>query len=257
MPGPHPEASRDDEVVFRDAEAWLAQRGVRREPIVVAPPPDVQPDAPVGVREAARLAQEHAHQAASSPQPDRRDDPDSADSARPREDQPEAPRGRLEDDIAAALAFVRRSTSVAPQAEARLRAKLSERGWPAVVVDGALDRARRQGLVDDPAMVAALIEERRARGHAPARIRKDLTARGFDADLLDRALAATKDEDPEAAAFAVAQDRAEWLTGVPAETAYRRVVGYIVRRGYPEGLARKVAREAVFTTRDSERTAGQ
>jgi hypothetical protein len=43
---------------------------------------------------------------------------------------------------------------------------------------------------------------------------------------------------------------------VETETAYRRVVGYVARRGYPEALARKVAREAVFASRDAQRAAG-
>jgi len=105
-------------------------------------------------------------------------------------------------------------------------------------------------------MAAALVEERRAKGHAPSRIRRDLRARGFGDDLLDALLASAEAEDPEAAAFALAKEKAESLSGVATDTAFRRVAAYVARRGYPEGLARKVAREAVFASRDAERTAG-
>jgi regulatory protein len=145
---------------------------------------------------------------------------------------------------------------VAPQAEGRLRDKLVERGFATPVIEGALERARTERLVDDRAMAAALVEERRRKGHAVARIRRDLRERGFDEATLDAVLADSAREDPEAAAFAVARDKAAGLTALTAETAFRRVVGHVVRRGYPEGLARKVAREAVFTARDPERTAG-
>jgi regulatory protein len=251
---------------FRDAEAWLAERGVERDPIRVPlrpPEPPAEPPQPVGAtppdprdplgtsgvdappvtaRQAAGLAA------------------DALDDAVRRADEaaatPNRAVPRLEDDVADAVAFVRRSTAGAPQSEGRLREKLADRGTPAAVIEAAMERARRERLVDDAAMVAALVEEARHKGHAPKRIRNDLRGRGFGDELLDAALRSAEAEDHEAAAFALAADKAVGLTGLAPETAFRRVVAHVARRGYPEGLARKVAREAVFTARDAERTAG-
>lgn len=224
---------------FRDAEAWLRERGIEREPVV-------EPDAPTdGAAPTPRHARALARQVA-------------ADAALRQADQdavPSVDSARLEDDVARALAFVRRSTASAPQAQRRLRDKLAERGWSATVIDRALEQARRERLVDDAAMAAALVEERRRKGHAVARIRKDLLARGFEPATLDDALADAEREDPEAAAFAVARARAQRCTGLEAEVAFRRVAAHVARRGYPDGLARKVARQAVFATRDAQRTA--
>jgi regulatory protein len=261
--------------VPRDAEAWLAERGIERDPIRIDPTPpeaptpastaeaapDVAPGGGQGStpteglatppqgpgpevtgREAARLAQQAAADAAL------------ADAERASQADPSV--RHLEDDVAEAVAYVRRSTASAPQSEGRLREKLQGRGWAAAVIDQTLERARREGLVDDGAMAAALVEERRAKGHAPARIRRDLRARGFDDDLLGPLLASAEAEDPEAAAFALAKRKAESLSGVATDTAFRRVAAFVARRGYAEGLARKVAREAVFASRDAERTAG-
>jgi regulatory protein len=260
---------------FRDAEAWLAERGVTREPIHVAIRPEPEdassvtgsggagPDRPVreaaareargevGAREAggevgAREARRLLGQA----------DLDASLAAAERDvAAPTAP--GLEDDVARAVAFIRRSTAGAPQAEGRLHDKLLERGHPEQVVTLALERARRERLVDDHAMAAALVDEKRRAGHAPARIRRDLRGRGFRDEVLDPLLATAESEDQEAAAFALAAERAARLTGVAAETAYRRVVGHVTRRGYPEALARKVARTAVFSSREQERAAGR
>ncbi len=262
----------------RDAEKWLAERGVERDPIRIAPtatpqdesgdgteageaspaeapgPTDGRPrsaavledDAGSGPPVSSKQAQHLAAQAAS----------DAALLEDERASQADPTKRHLEDDVAEAMAYVRRSASAAPQSEGRLRGKLEQRGWPGVVIDQALERARRERLVDDAAMAAALVEERRAKGHAPARIRRDLRARGFTDDVLEPLLASAEAEDPEAAAFAVAQRKASGLSGVEAETAFRRVAAYVARRGYPDGLARKVAREAVFAARDAERTAG-
>jgi regulatory protein len=240
-PGDHPP--------FRDAEAWLAARGVVREPIraepvpATGPPGEPEPAAPppVSAREAERLAGQASADAQLR----------SADAAAlPDPDSP-----RLEDDVAAAVAFIRRSAGTAPQSEGRLRDKLSDRGFAPAAIEPALDRARSERLVDDDALAAALVQERRAKGHAGARIRRDLADRGFEPATIDRALGSAADEDPEAAAFAIARVQAERHSAAPAEAAFRRVVGYLVRRGHPEALARKVAREAVFAVRDRERSA--
>ena len=256
---------------FRDAEAWLAERGVRRDPLRVRPvdepapetdepsaaaaPSDVAspgadgpappgaPPAEVSAREAVRLARAGADEAV------RAADQQAADPQRRTEP-------RLEDEVAEAVAFVRRSTANAPQAEGRLAAKLADRGWSPAVVDQALERCRSAGLVDDDAMAAALVEEGRRKGHAATRLRADLQRRGLSADVIERTLAPLADEDPEAAAFAVARRKADTLTGVSAETAFRRIVGHLARRGHPEALARKVARAAVFDARDEQRVAG-
>jgi regulatory protein len=258
--------------VPRDAETWLAERGIDRQPFRLTPttdevatvgqateteaegrvdqprpatpaadPTDAHGPAP-SAREAALLARTGAEEA----------------ELRAAEREAQRPVGgpSLSDDVSEALQFIRRSTTNAPQSVGRLRSKLEDRDTPAAAIDLAVERAHAEGLVDDEAMVAALIEERRAKGHAPRRLRDDLRKRGFDRATIDRALAPIEAEDPEAAAFDVARARAERLTGVAAETAVRRVVGHLARRGYPEGLARKVAREAVFTTRDEARTAG-
>ena len=234
-----------DDPPFKDAEAWLAERGVRRDPIRLEPVSSGQVAAdasPVTSREAAgAAAQAQLDEAQRHGDEQALPDPDAAG---------------LGDDVSEALAFIRRSTGGSPQSEQRVADKLRERGFAAAVVERAMQRARDGGLVDDAAMVSALVEERRGKGHAPARIRRDLRERGFDDELLDVALADADREDPRAAAFAVACDKAEQCGHLAAETAFRRVAAHVARRGYPEGLARKVAREAVFTAREQERTAG-
>jgi regulatory protein len=247
---------------FRDAEAWLAARGVRRERIQVRPgTPDVADGAASPAPDPATPTSGDAHGPAVRAREAQRLATASADEALRRQDEAATDRAhrsepRLEDEVAEAVAFVRRSTATSPQAEGRLAAKLTERGWSSAVVAQALERSRAVGLVDDAAMAAALVEEGRRKGHAPARLRADLRRRELDEGVIDRALAPVREQDPEAVAFDVARRKAATLSGVSAETAFRRVVGHLARRGHPEALARKVARAAVFDARDPQRTAG-
>lgn len=216
------------ETGFKDAETFLEELGVERRPIVVR-----LPDAEGGDGTAAARAE-----------------PDGSGESVPTTPPP------LDEAVSAAVATVRRITAGAPASEGRVRRKLQERDLPAPVVAAAMERARNERLVDDDAFAAALVAEWRAKGHAPRRLRDDLRSREFDEDVVERAVAVADDDEPMAAAFALATERAAKLRHVEAETAYRRTVDYLARRGHGDAIARKAARDAVFDDRERERTAG-
>ncbi len=270
-----------------DAEGWLASRGVRREPLIVRSPADAAPAAEPIVEPRVGADDEGHAEATPAGSPDV-DGPEQAgpeerspsvrevidlarQSARDRstgaasieaEDAGAWAEGADEsttarsDDVDAALGFIRRSTSNAPQSEGRLRTKLSDRGHDEATVERALERARGERLVDDEALIGALIVERRARGHADPRIRRDLRDRGFTGLQVDEALQLHANTDPAAAAFAVAREQAARHRAADPETAVRRTVGALVRRGHGEGLARKAARDAVYADREAQQVAG-
>lgn len=245
-----------------DAERWLASRGVEREQLVGDGPPlahaltmALVQGPPPGVREAIDLARQVAAEpervtSSAAPQHASVDEAVDADDVGGVEREGSA-------GVGAALAFIHRSTANSPQSEGRLRAKLTERGFPGPVVDEALAQARAQRLVDDGAMLAALITERRSRGHADRRLRRDLRDRGFTGVQVDDALTLYADTDPAAAAFALAREQVTRHRSVDAEVAVRRTIGHLVRRGHSEGLARKAARDAVHVDREVQDIAGR
>jgi SOS response regulatory protein OraA/RecX len=229
-----------------DAERWLADRGVQRETLHVEPL-DVDP---IGATVMPSVTSDSAAAVPSEPEVDV---PLATESG---EDDPD---GGITESLgsAAALAFIRRSTSNAPQSEGRLRVKLAERGCSEEVVEEALRLARSERLVDDPALLGALIAERRSRGHADIRLRRDLRDRGFTGEQVDAALTQYAATDPAAMVFALARDQVIRHRAVAAEVAVRRTVGYLVRRGHGEALARKAARDAVYADREAQEAAGR
>jgi SOS response regulatory protein OraA/RecX len=188
---------------------------------------------------------------------DQRGDDDAVSSALAAGETGASPNPPLQEAVSDAVATIRRITAAAPASEGRVRRKLEDRELPDPVVKAALQRARDERLIDDDALAAALVAEWRAKGHAPRRLRDDLRKREFDEDVVQRAVAVAEDDDPMAAAFALAKDRASKLRHVEAETAYRRVAAYLARRGHGEGIARKAARDAVYDDRHDDRTAGR
>jgi SOS response regulatory protein OraA/RecX len=236
-----------------DAERWLASRGIEREPVSA-------PGASEGDVSLARgiAAPPAAAEVAVTSPADVERQPDDAQGP----SDPSGPVDLLDGSVASetttsgAVGFIRRSTSNAPQSEGRLRTKLRDRGYPDDVIAEALTQARSERLVDDPALLAALIAERRARGHADSRLRRDLRDRGFTGDQVDAALERHAATDPVAAVFALAREQAVRHRAVDAEAAVRRTVGFLVRRGHSEALARKAARDAIYADREMQQVAG-
>ncbi len=149
-------------------------------------------------------------------------------------------------DVEAAVAFLLRSTRARPQTEAELRAKLLERGWDPEAAAAALARGRELGALDDGAFARAWVEDRGlGRGYGASRLRRELARRQVPDGLIDAAMVAVEERDEEAVALELATERAARLPAdLDPERVAARLVGFLARRGYPEGLARRVALRA-------------
>lgn len=149
----------------------------------------------------------------------------------------------MEEAVGKALQFVLRSTANRPQTEAELSTKLRGRAFDDAVVEAALARARRIGAVDDAAFAAAWVEDRgRQRGYGLARLRQELRRRQVPDGVVDAALAGLEERDELAVATDLARRRAQQLpASLQPDVVARRLVGFLARRGYPEGLARRAA----------------
>lgn len=251
---------------FRSAEEWLAAKGIERRAIRVDPTSpdhadhDVGGDSPtVGVPGPDPSAREVGQLATEAPPvvPGEGVDPDAPGSAPTAPDiAPTRAPAELGDEVTRAMAFIQRSTASTPAASGRLERKLRSRDVPAAAIRLAMADARAQGLVDDVALADALVEEGRAKGYAPRRLSADLRKRELPDDVIEVAMGRIGDRDPEAVAFDIAARKAREYGGLDAETAFRRLVGFLSRRGHNEGLARKVARQVVFDDRESDRVTG-
>ncbi len=73
-----------------------------------------------------------------------------------------------------------------------------------------------------------------------------LVAKGVDRESARAAMAELDDPGAERArAEELARGRAARMAGLPSDAAYRRLVGFLARRGYAPSLCRDVARRAL------------
>lgn len=125
---------------------------------------------------------------------------------------------------------------------AELRARLSARGYEDRVVEGVLERLREAGLQDDGRFAAQYASDAAARGLSARRIQGELLVRGVGPELA-AASSAERPEAEERRARAAATKRAAGMGSLTPEVRYRRLAGFLARRGYENEVCRRVAAE--------------
>ncbi|MDQ1685817.1 MAG: regulatory protein [Frankiaceae bacterium] len=152
----------------------------------------------------------------------------------------------LEDPENAARLIALRLLDSQPRTRAELERALARRGVPCDAATAVLDRFVEVGLVDDDAFAQAWVTSRHnGRGLGRRALASELTRRGVAADTVAAAVATVSTDDEEVAARALVARRLRTMDGLPAETRVRRLVGMLGRKGFGQGLAVRVAREAV------------
>lgn len=128
---------------------------------------------------------------------------------------------------------------------AELRAYLLTREFDGDAVDAEVERLESVGLLDDLQLAEILVDRLRTRkGLGRAALKAELGRRRLDADAIAAALE-NVEGDERSAALELAQKRARQLRGYDRETAMRRLVGFLQRKGYSSGIATSVAQTAL------------
>lgn len=139
-------------------------------------------------------------------------------------------------DIEAAQRAALRALARRAHARRDLERRLVRKQHPPAAVDAALERLAGRGLLDDRRFAERYAALRAVRGRGPARLVRDLLAQGVDRRTAAEAVRQALDEegiDPGLEARAVAVKRAGQLGGLPVPVRKRRLLAFLVRRGYP------------------------
>jgi regulatory protein len=133
-----------------------------------------------------------------------------------------------------------------PRSRAELAAALARRDVPDEVAGRVLDRLVEVGLVDDVAYADMVVESgQRHRLLGRRALSAELRRRGVDNEVAVEAVAAVDPEDEQRAARELVDRKLRAMGGLDEPTRVRRLVGMLARRGYPEGMAFRVVREAL------------
>ncbi|WP_314502751.1 regulatory protein RecX [uncultured Microbacterium sp.] len=146
------------------------------------------------------------------------------------------------DDAESALARRLRRSALS---EREARTFLAQHGVEASVVEAVVDRFLSLGWLDDAVLAEQLLHAGTSRkGQGRRAIAQTLSQRGIGRDAADAALAALPDDD-EDRALEYARSKAHGLRSYDIDTAMRRLMGQLARRGYGGAVASQAARTAL------------
>ena len=138
-------------------------------------------------------------------------------------------------DVEAAERAALRALARRAHARQDLQRRLVKKQHPPAAVEAALERLTIRGLLDDHRFAEQYAALRATRGKGPARLLRDLQAQGVERRTAEDAVRRALEEegiDPALEARAVAAKRARQLADLPAAVRKRRLLAFLVRRGY-------------------------
>lgn len=115
----------------------------------------------------------------------------------------------------------------------------------AAQIDDVIDDFCRRGYLDDAILAGHLVTsgvERKGQGRVA--LSRALAQRGLTRDVIDAALDELPDDDAERA-LEFARTKARSLARLDNDTALRRLIGQLARRGYNGAVAMKAAKAAL------------
>ncbi|MFI9808123.1 recombination regulator RecX [Streptomyces sp. NPDC052301] len=158
-----------------------------------------------------------------------------------------AERGESSGDPAErARAICLRLLTGTPRTRKQLADALRKREIPEDVAEEVLSRFEEVGLIDDGAFADAWVESRHhGRGLARRALAQELRTKGVDSTLIDEAVAQLDSEQEEATARDLVARKLRATRGLDRDKRLRRLAGMLARKGYPEGMALRVVRQAL------------
>ncbi len=130
-----------------------------------------------------------------------------------------------------------------------LAGKLADRNVPVVIAERLLDRFVELGLIDDLAFARMWVRGRQAtKGLTRRVLAMELRTKGVADELIAEALDEVDAAAEEVAARALVRKRLPALARFDNETAQRRLIGQLARKGYSLGLAARIVHEEMMSS---------
>ncbi|MFD3626513.1 recombination regulator RecX [Streptomyces sp. NPDC058698] len=150
------------------------------------------------------------------------------------------------DPVERARAICLRLLTGTPRTRKQLADALRKREIPDEAAQEVLSRFEEVGLINDSAFADAWVESRHhGRGLARRALARELRTKGVDPVLIDAAVSRLDSEQEEETARELVTRKLRATRGLDRDKRLRRLAGMLARKGYPEGLALRVVRQAL------------
>ncbi|MFC4500072.1 MULTISPECIES: recombination regulator RecX [Streptomyces] len=168
------------------------------------------------------------------------EDEGASHSSRAEKEQPSG------DPAERARAICLRLLTGTPRTRKQLADALRKREIPDDVAEEVLSRFEEVGLINDGAFADAWVESRHhGRGLARRALAQELRTKGVDPALIDEAVGQLDSEREEETARELVARKLRATRGLDRDKRLRRLAGMLARKGYSEGMALRVVRQAL------------
>lgn len=121
---------------------------------------------------------------------------------------------------------------------------LKKREIPDDIANAVLDRFTEAQLIDDAAFARAFVNSRMAiSGKSKSVIARELKQKGVSAQDAQDALSVIDSELEDQTAYSVAKKRYQQLSSLDPEVRRRRLMGFLLRRGFSSSLTTRILRD--------------
>ncbi|MFF5880295.1 recombination regulator RecX [Streptomyces californicus] len=158
------------------------------------------------------------------------------------------PRGSGEprDPVEQARGICLRLLTGTPRTRKQLADALRKREIPEEAAEEVLSRFEDVGLIDDAAFAGAWVESRHhGRGLARRALVRELRTKGVDSAVIDEAVGQLDADQEEETARELVARKLRSTRGLDRDKRLRRLAGMLARKGYGEGMALRVVRQAL------------
>lgn len=133
-----------------------------------------------------------------------------------------------------------RYLSYRPRSESELKERLKRRGFEDTTIAAVLVRLKERGLLDDKAFTEFWKDNRQTFSPRSQRlIRLELRHKGVETETINQAVSTIDDGDN---AYRAALSRARRLSQVDYDDFYRRLGGYLRRRGFDYAIVKRTVK---------------
>jgi len=123
--------------------------------------------------------------------------------------------------------------------------RLAKKGYEEEQIEKAIAFCEKYGYINDHEYAKSFIRDRiKLKKHGSRRIRYDLISKGIGQEVIDQVLDIDEDEEYERA-LELAKKRIKSYKNDNKQAIYRKLGGYLARRGYPYSVVTKVLREVL------------
>ncbi|MFJ8824303.1 recombination regulator RecX [Streptomyces sp. NPDC102467] len=133
-----------------------------------------------------------------------------------------------------------------PRTRKQLADALRKREIPDEVAEEVLSRFEEVGLINDSAFADAWVESRHhGRGLARRALARELRTKGVDSTVIDEAVGQLDADREEETARELVARKLRSTRGLDRDKRLRRLAGMLARKGYSEGMALRLVRQAL------------